>query len=198
MKNKTLIREISDTDFDPRYQMSSLDKYSVRKASRGILISNGKIALLNVTKFNYHKLPGGGVENDESIEKAFKREVLEETGCECEIVDQLGIVIEWRDQFKLLQISYVFLAKAIGEIGQSKFEPGEINEGFELKWVPFEKIKKILKNDNPTNYEGKFITIRDKGIVEFYENRLRKPKSLNGASHTPPPYPNLYLSKDIQ
>ena len=174
MKNKILIREISDMDFDPKHQMSSLDKYGIRRASRGILVNNGKIALLNVTRFNYHKLPGGGLEPNESIDVAFKRETLEETGCQCEILDQSGIIIEWRDQFKLLQISYVLLAKVKGKIGQNKFEQGEIDEGFKLEWVTFEKIDEVLKNDNPTNYEGKFIKIRDKSIVEFYRDKLRK------------------------
>jgi len=116
MKNKILIREISDTDFDPKHQMGNLDKYDIRRSSRGILVHNGKIALLNVTKFNYHKLPGGGIEPNESIDEAFTREALEETGCKCEILDQSGIIIEWRDQFKLLQISYVLLANYIAKI----------------------------------------------------------------------------------
>lgn len=172
MKNKILICEIADTDFTPKYQMSSLDEYGVRKAARGILINNGKIALLNVTRFNYHKLPGGGMETAESVEEAFKREVLEETGCDCEILDQSGIIIEWRDRLKLLQISYIFFAEVMGGIGQSKLEQKEIDDGFKLEWVPFEKIDEILEKDDPTSYDGKFIKMRDKSIVEFYKDKL--------------------------
>lgn len=172
MTSKTLIREIFDTDFDSNYQMGNLSSFKVRRASRGVLVNEDKIALLNVTKHNFHKLPGGGIKKGESVEEASKRELLEEVGCDCEIIDQSGIIIEWRDQLKLLQISYVFFAKVAGEVNQSKFEQGEINDGFKLEWIPFDEIEEVLKNDNPTNYEGKFITIRDKSIVEFYRNRL--------------------------
>ncbi|MBU0998425.1 NUDIX domain-containing protein [Patescibacteria group bacterium] len=173
MDKRILIKEISDLDFDPNHKMGDINDYSIRKAARGILINNGKIALLNVIKINYHKLPGGGVEKDESINEAFKREVMEETGCKCEILDQSGIIIEWRDQFKLIQISYVFVGKVIGKIGKSKLEQGEIDKGFKLEWIPFEKIDKVLKKDNSSNHEGKFIQIRDRSIFEFYKDRLK-------------------------
>lgn len=174
MKNKILIAEISDLDFDHKHKMSSIDGYSIRKSSRGILVNKGKIALPNITNYNYHKLPGGGVKTNESIEEGFKREVMEETGCNCEVLDQSGIIIEWRDKFKLLQISYIFLGKVIGEVGQNKLEKEEIDEGFTLEWVDFEKIDEVFKRDNSTNYEGKFIQIRDRSIYEFYKDKLAK------------------------
>jgi len=176
MKNKTLIKEIFDTDFDSSYQMSDPDAFKIRRACRGILINENKIALLNVTKHNYHKLPGGGIEKGEPLEEAFKRELLEEVGADCEIIDQGGIVVEWRDKFKLLQISYVFLAKVIGEVKQNNLDQDEIDDGFELKWVPVEKLNEILENDSPTNYEGNFIRMRDMSIVKFYKNSLKSYK----------------------
>ena len=103
-----------------------------------------------------------------------KREVLEETGCECEILDQSGIIIEWRDQFKLLQISYIFLAKVLGEPGQSKLEQDEVDEGFKLVVGAYQEADEILRNGNPTNYEGKFIKIRDMSVAEFYRNKLHE------------------------
>ena len=174
MVNNILINEISDLNFDSKHKMSNIDDYSIRKSSRGILVNNGKIALPSITKFNYHKLPGGGVNDNESIDAAFKREVMEETGCNCEILDQSGIIIEWRDRFKLLQISYIFLGKITGKMGENKLEQKEINEGFTLEWVPIEKIDEVLNSDNPTNYEGKFIQIRDRSIYEFYKEELAR------------------------
>lgn len=170
--NKTLIKEIFDTDFDPKYRMSNLGTFKIRRASRGIVVDGDNIALLNVSKYNYHKFPGGGVEEGETIEEAFEREVQEEVGCNCEVVDYGGIVIEWRDQFKLLQISYVFLANVVGEVGPNKLMPDEIAEGYKLDWVPFDGVFEALENSKPTDYEGKFIILRDKSILEFYKDKL--------------------------
>ena len=173
MKERFLIEEIQDTDFFPEHKMGNKEEYQIRRGARGILIHEGKIALLNVTKNNYHKLPGGGVDGNETIEEAFKRENLEEVGCNCEILDHGGIVVEGRGEFKLLQINYAYFAKVVGEIGQNQLMEDEIEDGFILEWVPFEQLEEILEKDNPTTYEGQFITKRDKAIIEFYKDRLK-------------------------
>lgn len=165
MANKFLIAEIKDADKD-------ITGYMARKASRGILLWGDKIALLNVTKFNYHKLPGGGIEDSETHEQAFEREILEETGCKCKINDYGGVIIEYRDEFKLVQLSYVFFAEVVGEPGEVHFEESEIEEGFVLEWVPIEKIEEVIGNDKPSNYEGGLINRRDKEIINFYKPKL--------------------------
>lgn len=165
LKRRHLICEISD-------QTSDIKDYHVRKAARGILLHKGKIALLYVSKNNYHKLPGGGINNGETNEEAFKREVLEEVGCKCIIKDEGPITLEYRDQYKMVQISYIFLAEVDGKIGQSSLEQGEIDEGFQLVWVPIEKVESILSKDKPLDYQGMFVHFRDPKIFEFYEKIL--------------------------
>ena len=59
----------------------------LRLGARGIVIrEDGKIAIFNKSNKNEYKLPGGGLEGEEEPEEAFKREALEETGCEVEII----------------------------------------------------------------------------------------------------------------
>lgn len=176
MKERVLIKEIKDTDFNPDYKMGGTEDYKIRRGARGILVHEGKIALLNVTKHNFHKLPGGGVDGEETIEEAFKRESLEEVGCNCEILDQGGIIIEWRDEYKILQINYVFLGKVVGEIGPNQLMGDEIDDGFMVEWVPFGQIEEVIKKDSPanSNYEAKFITTRDWAIIKFYSDKLSK------------------------
>lgn len=72
--------------------------YKIRKAARSIVFNDfGQIALLYVSKNNYHKLPGGGIEESESISIALNREILEEVGAESEVLGEIGLTIEYRN-----------------------------------------------------------------------------------------------------
>ena len=136
--------------------------YSVRKASRSIVFNKNKeIALLYVSKHKYHKLPGGGAENSEDIKETLKREVLEEVGVNILIGDDIGAIIEYRDEFKQLQISYCFFSKVVGEVAAPSFTESELANGFQLKWVTLENALTLLSIDEPDDYVGKFIKKRD-------------------------------------
>lgn len=168
-----IILEITDKDFDPDFVPSvNISDYKIRKASRGILKRNNAIALINITKENYHKLPGGGAEMGENDKDAFVREIMEETGCTCEIEDGGQITIECREKSKTFQISKIFFATVVGEPGEVKFEEDEIAEGATLEWIPISEIENVFANDNPKDYEGKFIHKRDKAILEYYKEKI--------------------------
>ena len=51
-----------------------------RPSVRGIVIKDGKIAMMHSLKYNYYKLSGGGMEAGESLEDTLIREVREESG----------------------------------------------------------------------------------------------------------------------
>ncbi len=132
-----------------------------RKASRAILFNKDKIALLNVQKHHYHKLPGGGIKEGEDINKALQREVLEETGCTFNIKDDVGKTIELKNQVHIKQTSYCFTAD-VKEIKQEpEFTEKEKAQNFKLIWVPIKEAIKLLEDDKPDNYLGKFIRTRD-------------------------------------
>lgn len=172
VNSRYLLSELGDADFNSGYISPKNIKYELRKAARGILVQNNKIALLFVSKKNYHKLPGGGVEENESIEEAFKREILEETGCKCKIKESNSLTVEYRDQFEIFQVSYVFFAEVVGKPGKTNFVDDEIYDKFELKWVTVDEASRLFEKDKPERYEDKFIHSRDKSILEFYKNGI--------------------------
>ncbi len=141
-------------------------KYRIRKAARAVLFNKDRVALLNVSKLHYHKIPGGGVETGENIKKALAREIMEETGCTAIVGEIIGIIEEYRDDFKLKQISYCYIAEVVKCGDKPFFTKKEINNGFKLIWVTLDEAIKLLKNDKPEEYEGKFIVIR---ALEFLE-----------------------------
>ena len=153
-----LIKEIYD-DASEQYTDHT---YRIRKASRAVVINDrDEIALLFVSKGNYHKLPGGGIKSNETIYDALKREVEEEVGAQIEDIREIGITIEYRNFEELLQVSYGYLAKATGELKDPMFTVNEINDGFVLRWVPIQIAIEIIKQDIPADYVGKFIQERD-------------------------------------
>lgn len=63
-------------------------------------------------------LLGGGVETGEDLPTALARECLEEAGIEIEVLDALGVVIQFRDAFKKRYVIHGFLARFIAQQGE--------------------------------------------------------------------------------
>ena len=169
------IGTITEKDFDE--QPVKFNNPEKRVAARGIVIrEDGKIALFNKVNKNEYKLPGGGVEKNENIEIAFKREIKEETGCEVQIIDNLGIIKEEKSKGNFKQTSYVYVAKVIKDTKKLHLTKKEKDEGGKLVWVTIDKALELISNSmdklKPSKYENlyhtKFIILRDKKRLEYY------------------------------
>ena len=152
-----------------------MKKPQLRLGARGIVIrEDGKIAIFNKSNKNEYKLPGGGLEGEEEPEKAFKREVLEETGCEVEIIECLGTTEEYKSLNNFKQISYVFVGKVLKDTKQLNVTEKEKDEGAKLLWETPEKaleiITKCYNELVASKYESvyaiKFVVLRDRKILE--------------------------------
>jgi ADP-ribose pyrophosphatase YjhB (NUDIX family) len=136
--------------------------YNLRKAARAVIFNGkGEIALLFVSRDNYHKLPGGGFEAGEDVITALKRESLEEVGAMVEVTAELGITIEYRKYINQLQISYCFIANVVGDLASPSFDKGELSDGFQLLWVSLDEAISLLSDDKPEVNNGRFIQKRD-------------------------------------
>lgn len=104
-------------------------------ATRTVLFDeDGRVAIINVKRHGYYKIPGGGIEDGENIKDAAMREVKEESGCNCNITGELGRIETEVPVWQMLDISDGFIATVQGKKSQPDYEAWEKERGFELEW----------------------------------------------------------------
>lgn len=122
-----------------------------RYACRGIIFENDNLIMIHSEKYNEYKLPGGGVEENESLIDCLVREVREETGI---IIDEdsileFGEFYEKRPSYKdedtlFFQTSYYFLGKIQENTGILKLEDYEVEAGYKV--VRIKPADALIKN----------------------------------------------------
>lgn len=136
------------TDKDVSEQDVEKDNLLLRNAVRAVLLNDrNEVAVLYVKSGDYHKIPGGGVKENEGIKEALRRELVEEAGVEdAEIVNEIGEILEYRGDVE--QHSFCYLAKVRGDINKPKFTKKEILNGFSGPiWLPIDRAIELLKKD---------------------------------------------------
>lgn len=174
-----LIREIHHGDLGLSSSQSTGEvtevKYEVRKSTRAILIDAfGKVAMMHVSKDDYYKLPGGGVEENEDVLSALKRELREEVGAEIEVINPVGIIVEYREYFQQLQFSYAFLCHVVGALKETEMTDLEKSQGFEVVWTTLDHAIHLMSEYKGNLYLPKFIVLRDEILLKEAKKVLAK------------------------
>lgn len=172
-----LICKVTDTEIEEK--AIDMQNPKVRLGARGIVIrEDGKIAIFNKANKNEYKLPGGGLEGNEDPKEAFKREVLEETGCIVDIIKELGTTEEYKSLNNFKQISYIFVGKVLEDTQVLNVTQKEKDEGARLIWESPKNALELITNcynnlvdsDYESVYSTKFVVYRDRKILEYYIN----------------------------
>ena len=102
------------------------------------IIENRKILLTKREDFEVWCLPGGGVEDGESVAEAAIREAKEETGVDVELTSLVGVYSRLGGMRNDVH-AVLFRARPIG--GELRLQPGET---IEVAFFPFEDLPKEL------------------------------------------------------
>ncbi len=119
-----------------------------RPSARGIIIKDGKVAMIHSAMYDYYKFPGGGIEDGETPVEAMIREVKEESGLTVipESIRELGSVHRRSRTERgglFVQDNYYFVCSCKESIGETNLDDYESEEGFALEFVsPEDAIKR--------------------------------------------------------
>jgi ADP-ribose pyrophosphatase YjhB (NUDIX family) len=142
-------------------------EFKVRETVRAVIFDgDNNVALMKVGEDNFHKLPGGGVDEGETLDQALKRECLEEAGVVIKNTHEIGLIIEIKKESRSIQNSYCYLANVSGDKASSNLTEEEKSRGFKVLWMNVDEAIKCIKNDGFDNLQGRYIYKRELTILE--------------------------------
>ena len=124
---------------------------TVRPSVRGIIIKDRKIAMVHSIKYDYYKLPGGGMNAGETQVETLIREIYEETG----IIIKPASIIEYglvhriqkgTEEDIFIQDNFHYLCDIMEETGSQSLDDYEEEEQFTLEYVSPEQIIETNRN----------------------------------------------------
>ena len=165
-----LLKRITDKEI---LGTDGLSTAKPRLTARAILRHGDQFAVMYAKKFDLYSLPGGGIENGEDIMDALKREVMEETGCSCDSIQELGYVEENRAHCDYTQVSYYYIVETVCDTFHAAFTEAEMQNGTTVHWHSFNDAYHLIADAVHTTTQRKFLQARDVAALDAYKMLLR-------------------------
>ena len=137
-----------------------------RHACRAIIINEGKILLSYESKNDKYLIPGGGIEENESLIDCCKREVLEETGLIIRPIEEYLTIKEyfyWNKNWEHIQ--HYFICEIEDDSGKISLTETERKSGTTIKWLNINEAISIFSTYK--QYEE-----IDKALYGLYQREL--------------------------
>lgn len=141
-------------------------RFTARAILRGRGERDGLYAVTHTEGFGIHMLPGGGVEEGESILQALHREVYEETGCRISSAVPLGYVEENRAHSDYTQLSFYFLCTTDDTELCPHLTESERSHGATVRWMTLAEMQQAISAPVIDRPQGKFLQARDTAALQ--------------------------------
>ena len=134
--------------------------FNDRLTGKAVVFDNeNKVALVGSKVNSFYLLPGGGIDEGESIEDGIKRECLEEIGCKIKVLNNIGVIEDFRDRDQKHCINHCYIAKLVGSKGKLRLTEEEKKNGMHVIWVSLDKAISMLERE---------VEQLKRGEVDFY------------------------------
>ena len=161
-------------------EVKTLENKSVftRLATRSIATQGTNILLLYTERYEDYSLPGGGLDLEEDKIEGMKRELSEETGAKnIRNIKPFGAYEEYRPWYKpdfdvQHMISYCYTCDINKDLGESKMEQYETNNGMIARWMNIHKAIEHNKNTMATSDKKGMSIERETFLLELIAESL--------------------------
>ncbi len=143
---------LRDEDIFPDIKSLGELDYTTRLTVKIVVFDKDeKIALVGK---EYRLLPGGGVEEGESLAEAVLREYREEVGGEIEIEKEIAWTEEYRAKSRRRYETRYFVARVVGEKGEPETTQHD-EQGIQTEWVFLsDAVDSLEKQSNEIPFES--------------------------------------------
>ena len=117
------------------------------RAAGGVVLRDGEIVVVHRPQYDDWTLPKGKAEPGESDKDCALREVEEETGLRCELLQELTTVVYDDARGRLKQVRYWSMRPVSGELRPA-------NEIDDARWVSVDEAASVLSYDRDREVLG--------------------------------------------
>ena len=144
-----------------------------RPSVRGIIMKDGKLAVVYSKKYDYYKYAGGGIEAGEEHKETLIREIAEETGLKVipDTIREFGSFVRiHKSRFNENEIfeqeNFYYLCETEDTIGEQDLDEYENDEGFTLEYAEPSHIIEVNRTHDHFGYDAMLIE-REAMITEY-------------------------------
>ena len=166
------ILRLTDRDFDPTAPLLKIDNFPQRKTARAVVLNaEQEVGIIYAAAGDYYELPGGGVQQGESVVDALHREMLEELGCLVDVIDEIGMTEEYRHFNQTRQTSYWYLTTLREVASLPLYTADEIGAGFRVEWKDMDTAIMLVASgmEDITDHGLKFMRRRDLHVLRLLQ-----------------------------